>query len=403
MKILIINRHTLTWTTGQQASYLPGDASDRFLVTRTFGQGLEGYATASFPNLAVTDMGAADRLERLCAWAVSAHQIGWVVALHEKDMLLAARLREEFELGGMDVATTLRFRDKIVMKDTLSASGYRGLPRYRAIDRGEILTTVPWRGRTVVKSRWGVGSSDVRIVDTIDQANAAARWLENRSTGLEIEEFVSGGMYHCDSVVVDGVIVFTAVAAYVAQPGQYRPDGAAGSVLVFGGPIRDRLVAENERALTLLGMSSGVTHAEFFLRSTGELVFCEAAARPGGGGIDDIVWRAYGVNLVKAAVELQTGRVPIIRPRRPDRIVGVLGVYHSAHGGDQDVGDTLTSIPGVESYSFSSQAVAGVVRHCTDYAHKVIISAANRAEFDRTASAAIRSIRRHQCQDTRQE
>lgn len=395
MKTLIMNRHALTWATGERGKYVPARPDERFLITRTFGDGITGYDATAFPNVAVVDTYYPDRLEATARWLIEAYRISRVVAIHEKDMILAAELRESYGLPGMDVESTLRFRDKVLMKDVLAAKGYDALPRYRALGYQETVAAVPWAGRTVVKSRWGVGASEVRVARDLAEANRAARELERGPDQLEIEEFVDGKMYHCDSVVIDGGVAFTAVSEYIAQPGHFGEGKVAGSVLLLAGPLREELLAENTRVLELLGMGSGVTHVEFFRRPSGELVFCEAAARPGGGGINDIIAEAYRVDIIRAAVELQAGVTPDLSGcvDQPERVVGVIGVYHSAGGDDHPVAGLKERFPGVRSYTFAHQEMPGRVRHCTDYAHKIVLAAPDRARFDSDAALVIETIR----------
>lgn len=395
MRTLLVNRHPLPWTMGVRGEYLPAAPADRYLITRTFGDGLAGHEPDAFPNTVVLDMDDLHRVEEIADWMVAAQGIERFVAIHEKDMLPAARVRESHGLAGMDVATTLPFRDKLLMKDTLAAKGYENLPRYRALAHGEVPESVPWPGRSVVKSRWGVGSSQVRVADDLRQAAAAARELESGGDELEIEEFVDGVMYHCDAAVHDGKVLFCAVSEYIAQPGRYRPGAVAGSVLLGPGPLRDALHRENDLVLGLLGMTTGVTHVEFFRRPSGQLVFCEAAARPGGGGIDEIVRRGYGVNLIRAAIELQSGVVPELPAddRSPSAITGIVGVYHALDTEDEPATGIEDEIPGVLSYGFSRPAVAGTVRHCTDYGHKVFLTAGTREEFDERVARVVRRVR----------
>jgi hypothetical protein len=395
MRTLLVNRHPLPWTAGYRGDYLPAEPADRHVITRTFGDGLAGHEPEAFPNTVVLDMDDLGRVEDIARWWVAARGIERVVAIHEKDMLLAARIRQAHGLAGMDVPTTLPFRDKLLMKDMLAANGYEGLPKYRGLERGEEPRSVPWSGRSVVKSRWGVGSSQVRIVDDLAQAARAARELEGDSDELEIEEFVEGAMFHCDAAVHEGKVLFCAASEYIAAPGAYRPGAVAGSVLLEPGALRDELMRENEQVLALLGMTTGVTHVEFFRRPSGQLVFCEAAARPGGGGIDDIVFRGYGVNLVRAAIELQSGSRPLLPSgdSPPEAVVGIVGVYHALGEEDGPATGIEDEIPGVLSYHFSRPAVAGKVRHCTDYGHKIVLSADTREEFDDLADRVVRRVR----------
>ena len=395
MNVLVINRHALEWTTGSNGDYVPAEPSNRFLITRTFGSGLAGHRPQWFPNVFVLDMEDQERLEQVARWIIETHDVDFVVALHEKDMLRAARLREEFGLPGMYHERTLRFRDKALMKETLLAAGYRKLPRFRILEPGEVVESVPWPGSTVVKSRWGVGSSQVRIAPDVEAVNDARAELEAMGHELEIEEFVEGPMYHCDSVVRDGEVIFSAPSEYIARPGEYGPGRVAGSVLVSDSDLLEELRREDSEVLRILGMESGVTHAEFFRRPSGELVFCEVAARPGGGGIDDIVAAGYGVELIRAAVELQCGVSPDLAhgPQQPTTVAGVIGIYHSADGEDQEAGDVL-AVPGTTSYEFASQEIPGAVRHCTDYAHKIIVEASTHDEFAARLDRVVQMVRR---------
>jgi len=394
MKILVMNRHELDWTTGPNGDYVPAEPSNRFLITRTFGSGLAGHRPQSFPNVFVLDTVDMVRLEQVARWIIRTYGINFVVALHEKDMLLAARLRDEHALPGMGYERTLPFRDKALMKETLLAAGYRKLPQFRTLAPGEVVESVPWSGRTVVKSRWGVGSSQVRIAPDIDAVNRAREELERTGDELQLEEFVEGPMYHCDSVVRDGEVSFTASSEYIARPGEYGPARVAGSVLVSDRHLREKLDRENTEVLRILGMESGVTHAEFFGRPSGELVFCEVAARPGGGGIDDIVVAGHGVQLIRAAVELQCGLSPDLShcSEEPTTVAGVIGIYHRADGRDHEVDDVLT-VPGTTSYKFAPQEIAGSVRHCTDYAHKIIVDAPTHDEFMARLDRVVQIVR----------
>ncbi|MER7844254.1 hypothetical protein ABTZ03_09955 [Kitasatospora sp. NPDC096077] len=395
MRTLILNRHVLTWATGDRGGHLPAAPEDRFLLTRTYGGGLAGYDASVFPHLTVVDTYFADRLEAAARWLVETHRIQRIVALHEKDLLLAASLREDYGLPGPDVGTTLRFRDKVLMKDTLRAAGYSGLPRYCALEPGEELTAVPWEGRTVVKSRWGLGAEQVRIVDDLAAANAAARELEAGGDQIEAEEFVTGAMYHCDSVVRDGRILFTAVSRYLTPPGAFKPGGVSGSVVLTGGAVRESLLAENEHVLGILSPGSAVTHVEFFRRPSGELVFCEAAARPPGAGISGLLHTAYGVDVVRAAVELQSGVEPTLPATiaQPPHATGLILVYPSAGGEDRFAEDLRDRVPGVRSYHYSPPQSPGRVRHAADVAHKAVLTADTEAELDRRLALVLDVVR----------
>ncbi|HEX8305369.1 MAG TPA: hypothetical protein VF612_10870 [Jatrophihabitans sp.] len=384
MRPLIINRHSLRWTLGEHGRYVPTQPDHRALLTRTFGGGLEGYRSADFPDVTICDMTRKGHLERVAKWLIESRQLTHVVALHEKDMILAATLRERYALPGMTVDETLPFRDKVHMKDGLVAAGYKNVPAYLPVTTAPA-HPLPWSGRTVVKSRWGLGASEVRVVDDPADIAAAIEELHADPATLEVEQFVDGAMYHCDSVVYDGEVLFVSVGEYLQPPGKFASERYQGSVIVGTGPARDLLVEHNAKVLRALGLEAAVTHAEFFLTPAGEVVFCEVAARPGGGGLSEIIRFTYGVDIVESAVHLQLGLTPNLA-RAPGRdggsdVYGVLGIFQ--HVLVEDLRDFLTrQVAGIMSYDFMRPEVPGRVRHATDYGHKLILRASSRAEFD---------------------
>jgi biotin carboxylase len=72
--------------------------------------------------------------------------------------------------------------------------------------------------------------------------------------------------------------------------------------------LSERMKAELVRVVQALPALPVLTfHAEFFLTPGDEIVFCEVAARTGGGRIVESVERAYGVNLNRTWVRWQCG------------------------------------------------------------------------------------------------
>src|SRR5690606_23330614 len=74
-----------------------------------------------------------DVLERVSAW-LRGRVVDRVLTNWEPLVLLAARMRERWQLPGMTVDVTLGFRDKQLMKERVAAAGLR-VPRSERVTR----------------------------------------------------------------------------------------------------------------------------------------------------------------------------------------------------------------------------------------------------------------------------
>ena len=100
-----------------------------------------------------------------------------VECLWEPGMVLAARLREAFDVPGLDVERSIAFRDKARMKEVLEKAGLR-VPRHgRAHTKQEVRSAVDRVGfPAIVKPIAGAGSADTFRIDSgadLDRALAA--------------------------------------------------------------------------------------------------------------------------------------------------------------------------------------------------------------------------------------
>lgn len=384
MKVLTINTNPYSELFLNGACRIPVPPADRLLVTSRGNSGLSGHDPAEFPVVAACEDVYDEKCVREAVYELAAHtRPDRIVTISEQLMLVAAELREEFGLEGQGVESTLRFRDKKVMKQTLRDAGCTGVPRFVTADRD--FEALPWQAeKFVVKSRLGFGSRTVQFVSDLDGLNRARRELTGIDTGVEVEEFVEGEVYHCDGVVYRGEPVFTSVSRYLVPPGQFRSVQSRGSVTLEEGDLRRRMVDFHAEVVRRLGLRDGVTHLEVFHTPDDRIVFCEIAARPGGGGICTIIRQAHGVDLIDAALRTQSGYPPLLPAARPDGLLWALVGYYPQV--DQlPVPIEVEPLPrdlGVLR-SFTGATHSGPPHSSTDYAHKFVVSAASPEEFQR--------------------
>lgn len=232
-----------------------------------------------------------------------------LVAVTERLLLPAARLREELGIPGPSPAQTLLFRDKVAMKQHLRDHGI-AVPDFAPFSDDVARELLRASGRLIAKPRLGLGAADVFVLDSDEAIAAFARDQAARLGDFEIEQFIYGQLCHVDSIVQDGTVVAATGARYLDDTRSYLDGRPCRDLGLAAGPVLDRLLEFNQRVIGCYPGFTGATHHEMFLTGSG-ICFCEIAARAGGGGVIAGFLSRTGVNLDEAAVQAQlTGSLP---------------------------------------------------------------------------------------------
>ncbi|MFH1653069.1 MAG: ATP-grasp domain-containing protein [Pseudomonadota bacterium] len=230
--------------------------------------------------------------------------INRVIALSESNILDAARIREFCGCKGMPFNQVLILRDKCLMKEYLSGKGIN-VPAFKKLySTQNAIEFYQLYGRVVIKPALGMGSKNTYIIDTETKFNLALKCINNSILDYEIEEFVDGDMYHCDSIIVDGHVKLCSVSKYLDSTCGYLESQPLASVMEDDENICSRLQTFNSMILKAFGIKNDVTHLEVFYKDS-NIVFCEIAIRTGGGGIIDSVEQKYSINLMETHLKLQ--------------------------------------------------------------------------------------------------
>jgi biotin carboxylase len=147
--------------------------------------------------------------------------------------------------------------------------------------------------------------------------------LRERASYYVLARFIAGQVFHVDSVVNDGKVVFAGTNQYGRPPLQVAHQGGAyiSCTLERGSADEKALLAINKKLVRALGLERGATHAEFIKSDVdGKFYFLEIAARVGGAYISDVLEAASGINLWRewAKLEIAEGKGPskITPPRK---------------------------------------------------------------------------------------
>jgi biotin carboxylase len=227
---------------------------------------------------------------RVAAW-LGGRTPDRVEALWEPLVLLAAALRERFGVSGMSVDIVRGFRDKQLMKERVAAAGLR-VPHSARVRTGtEARRTAERIGfPLVVKPIAGAGSADTYRVDDAAELERVLQ-LTRHVQEVSVEEFVEGEEFTYDTVSIRGRPVYENVAQYLPRPLVARTDEGVSPIVVTIRDLRQRKLRDGihlgRAVLGALGMGTGFTHMEWYLKADGEVVFGEIGCRPAGAHLVD--------------------------------------------------------------------------------------------------------------------
>ncbi len=294
------------------ATYLKGDAflrECRRQGCRVLLLTADSLADAAWPRDAIDEIhtirrNADDGEYRRRVDAIARqHRIDRVVALDDFDVETGAMLRDHLQLPGFGRTAASRFRDKLAMRTNARALGIP-VPEFTPVFTDDVVADwvarveAPW----VLKPRSSAAAIGIKKVTSRDELWHVLESAGDQRSHCVLEQFVRGDVYHVDSIVWGGEVVFAVAFKYGRPPMEIAHEGG-----IF---ITRRLADDSDEARPLLdcnrrlqagfGLMRGVSHTEF-IRPQSEIrhdgVFLETSARVGGAFIVDTIEAATGLNL----------------------------------------------------------------------------------------------------------
>lgn len=244
-----------------------------------------------------------------------------IVALDDYDVETAAALREHLRVPGMGETTARYFRDKLAMRVKARESGIP-VPEFAPVinydDLRDFMRDVP--GPWLLKPRFEASALGIKKIEREEELWHALDELGDRQSFHLLERFVPGEVFHVDSVVSEGEVVFAIACRYGAPPMQVVHGGGIFSsrTLEYGSADEQQLLAANAGVLAAMGYLRGVSHTEFIKAHDGTFHFLETSARAGGANLMEMIEAATGLNLWAewAKVELQEAAYQVSPERR---------------------------------------------------------------------------------------
>jgi biotin carboxylase len=292
------------------ATYLKGEAylrECRRLGCTVLLLTAEPLAGAEWPREAIDEIhtiprGASeDDIRRRVDRVARGRRIDRIAALDDFDVETGAMLREHLQLPGIGRTVAGGYRDKLAMRVKARAMGLR-VPEFSPVFNDQQLHEFTGRvpGPWVLKPRSSAAAIGIKMIADRDELWRALDAAGDERSNALLEQFVGGDVYHVDSIVWNGRVVFAVAFKYGRPPMEIAHQGGLFVTRRLADDSAEAisLVEANARLQRGLGMERGVSHTEFIrAQGDGAFVFLETSARVGGAFIVDTIEAATGVNL----------------------------------------------------------------------------------------------------------
>jgi hypothetical protein len=264
-----------------------------------------------------------DASPELYTYAVSQiarpQKIDRIVALEEFDVITAGIIREHLCMDGMTSTMARVFRDKLSMRVKALDAGIRVPDFVHVLNYDELRAFMsrvpsPW----VLKPRSDVSAVGIKKLNDSEQVWRAIDALDTRDQMRErspyylLERYVAGDVFHVDSLVNNGKVVFAGVSAYGRPPMDVAHQGGVfiSRSVKHNSEDERKLLKLNRKLIAALGLTHGAAHAEFIKSVVdGEVYFLEIAARVGGAYIAEALEAASGINIWREWARIEMGCV----------------------------------------------------------------------------------------------
>ena len=224
-----------------------------------------------------------------------------VVALDDFDVEKATYLRENLRIDGMGQTTGRYFRDKLAMRmraKSCAISNPQFCSLFNDHDINHFADTVaaPW----VLKPRSEASASGIIKVYDKESLWMHINEMGNNRFKYLVEQFRPGDVYHCDSLILDGKVIFSITSRYLATPMEISQGGGIfrSANIPYNSSDDKEIKKVNEQVIKGFGLKHGAAHSEYIkCKEDGKIYFLETSSRVGGAHLAEMVAAASGINL----------------------------------------------------------------------------------------------------------
>lgn len=269
-----------------------------------------------------------------------------------------AEVRATLGIVGMDVETAKNFRDKDRMKKLFEQAGIPCARHQTVRSIAEAQNFVAKVGLPIIaKPTAGAGSqSTYKVEDIITLEKILAVLLHHSNSEVLLEEFITGSEHSFDTFSLHGKPVFHSLTHYYPNPIEVVREPWIQWQVLLPREIEDSKYDDIRqygfKTLDTLGMTTGISHLEWFRRKDGSIAISEVAARPPGAQIPTLLSRANDFDAVGAWARLMVYE-EFTPPQRKYAVGcaylrgmgnGKVAAVHGLEAINQEVGHLVTDV-----------------------------------------------------------
>ncbi len=240
-----------------------------------------------------------------------------IVSFVDSYVHTACLLANHFNVNHFSTEAIYNMENKLISRDLIKNTPY--VPSYQTIESDESLEEEEVKSKLpgMLKSPVSTGSKDVYKVDNYEEYKSCLEKLRKKYPEQPIifEEYLDGPQYLVETLVIRGQVYIMAI---VEQEISYINDHfiVTGYYLVIEpNPIFFRQLKKAVvDIINLHLMKNGSCHLELrYIKNQWKLI--EINPRISGGGMNQLLYAGYGINLVKETLKLALYQVPYIVPK----------------------------------------------------------------------------------------
>ena len=261
---------------------------------------------------------------------MKSNTIDAIVALDDFDVEKATYLRENLRIAGMGQTTGRYFRDKLAMRMRAKSCAISN-PNFCSLFNDHDINTFadtispPW----VLKPRSEASATGIIKVNDKESLWIHINEMGNNRFKYLVEQFRPGDVYHCDSLVLNGKILFSITSKYLTTPMEISQDGGIfrSANIPYDSEDDKAIKAVNEQVIKGFGLKHGAAHSEYIkCKDDGKIYFLETSSRVGGAHIAEMVAEASNINLWKEWATIEDSLVNETKYTLPKVKKGYAGI-----------------------------------------------------------------------------